>query len=89
MPTKNYLKRKSKSPYKAGYQTPENLETSNEYETKLLKAINYSTVKRSTRELAQATEMDWETASKYLNNLKEKGKVKAIKIGVKTVWKIT
>ncbi|GEM_PF-3367635 len=53
----------------------------------LLEAINYSVVKRSTRELAEATSMDWATASKYLKQLKNQGLIKETIVGdKKTVW---
>lgn len=82
MPGKTtYLKKKSYA--KSGKEAT----SKNAYEDILLQAINYSIVRRSTRELAEATEMDWATANKYLNRLKERGLIKATKIGEnKVVW---
>jgi len=78
---KTYLKKK---PYE---KLGKEITSRNPYEDILLQAISYSIVKRSTRELAAATEMDWATANKYLNALKKRGLIKATKIGEnKIVW---
>ena len=84
---KSYLKKKK---YLKSEEVPKEGKSEtelNDYESILLKAIQYSTIKRSTRELAKATEMDWSTANKYLNSLKSKGRIKEFKKGSnKTVW---